>query len=127
VNKPNRKKPPPRLPPVSEEMKAWSAALASEIGGWPGVTFRPMFGFMAVYRRNRIFAVLPRSRAMGTPSSLAFKLEDAGPRVLASLRKDSRIQMTMMRARRWFVLELSSDRDLKHAMDWLGRAYEAAR
>jgi len=32
-----------------------------------------------------------------------------------------------MQARRWFAFELSSDRDLKDALDWLGRAYEAAR
>lgn len=114
------------MPLVSEEMKAWSSALACEIGEWPRVTFRPMFGLMAVYRRKRIFAVLPRSRAMGTSNSVAFKLEDAGPSVLARLRADSRIQTMMMRAKRWFVLELSSDRDLNDALDWLGRAYEAA-
>jgi len=114
------------MPFVSEEMKAWSTALASEIGEWPRVRFRPMFGLMAVYRGERIFAVLPRSRALGTSSSVAFKLEDAGPRVRARLRADSRIQTTLMRAKQWFVLELSSDRDLNDALHWLGRAYEAA-
>jgi hypothetical protein len=121
------KSPRPKLPPVSEEMKAWSAALKAELADWPSVTGRPMFGFVAQYRGKRIFAVLPRTRAMGTPNSLAFKLEDAGPRVLARLRKDTRIQTTMMQAKRWFVFELSSDRDLKDALNWLGRAYEAAR
>jgi len=85
-----------------------------------------MFGFKALYRGKRIFAILPRTRGMGTPNSLAFKLEKAGPRVLARLHKDSRIQTTTMQARRWFVFEMSSDRDLKDVLDWLGRAYEAA-
>lgn len=116
----------PKLPPVSEEMKAWSAALEAEVADWPRVSVRAMFGFKALYRGKRIFAVLPRTRGMGTANSLAFKLEDAGPRVLAQLRKDSRVQMTTMRARRWFVFNVSSDRDLKDALDWLGRAYEAA-
>lgn len=114
------------MPPVSEEMKAWSAALASEVAGWAHVTFRPMFGLTAIYRGDRIFAVLPRSRAMGTPNSIAFKLEGAGPRVLARLKKDSRLQTTMMRAKRWFVFELSSENDLRGALDWLGQAHKAA-
>lgn len=116
----------PKLPHVSEEMKAWSAALSSETAEWPRLTSRPMFGLMALYRGERIFAVLPRSRAMGTPNSVAFKLDDAQPRLLTRLRKDARIRTTMIRAKRWFVFELSSDRDLKDALDWLERAYEAA-
>jgi len=116
----------PKLPAVSEEMKAWSVALGAEIAGWPSVSSRPMFGFTALYRGKRIFAILPRTRGMETPNSLAFKLEDAGPRALARLRGESRIQTAVMRASRWFVFELSSDGDLKAALDWLGRAYEAA-
>jgi hypothetical protein len=116
----------PRLPPASEQMKAWSAALEAELADWPRVSARAMFGFKALYRGKRIFAVLPRTRAMGSANSLAFKLEVAAPRVLARLRKDSRIQTTMMHAGRWFVFELASDRDLKDALEWLGRAYEAA-
>jgi hypothetical protein len=120
------KKPRPKLPTASEQMKAWSAALGAEIAGWPGVASRSMFGFTALYRGERIFAILPRTRGMETPNSLAFKLEEAGPRVLARLRGESRIQTTVMRASRWFAFELSSDGDLKDALDWLGRAYEAA-
>ena len=121
-----RPSPRPKLPPVSEEMKGWSAALEAELADWPRVSVRVMFGFKALYRGKRIFAVLPRTRGMGTANSLAFKLEDAGPRVLARLRREPRIQTTMMQAKRWFVFELSSDRDLRDALGWLERAYEAA-
>lgn len=86
-----------------------------------------MFGFTSWYRGKRIFAVLPRTRGMGSPNSLAFKLEKAGPRILARLQAEKRISTPVMQATRWFVLELSSDRDLKIALDWIGRAYEAAR
>jgi hypothetical protein len=65
----------PKLPKASEEMKAWSGALAAEVAGWPQVTTRAFFGFTALYRRDRIFALLPRTRAMATPNSLAFKLD----------------------------------------------------
>ena len=104
----------------------WSAAFAEELEGWPGVSSRPMFGFTALYRGKRIFAALPRTRAMGSPNALAFKLENAGPRILARLRRESRIGTTVMRASRWYVFEMASDRDWKDALDWLGRAYEAA-
>ena len=115
------------LPAISEEMKAWSAALEAELIEWPRVSGRSMFGFNALYRGKRIFAVLPRTRGVGNSNSLAFKLEGAGPRVLARLSKDPRVNSTMMRASRWFAFELCSQRDLKDALDWLGRAYEAAR
>jgi hypothetical protein len=126
VKKSFNKSPRPRLPVVSEEMKAWAAALVEELAGWPGVTSRPMFGLTAFYRGKQIFAVLPRTRGMGSPSSAAFKLSKAGPRVLARLRREERISTTVMQASRWFVFELATDQDLKGALEWLGRAYEAA-
>lgn len=107
-------------------MKAWAAALESELLSWPQVRAKAMFGFTALYRGKRIFAVLPRTRGMGSASSLAFKLEKPGPRVLARLKKDARIASTIMQASRWFVFEMESDRDLNDGLAWLGRAYEAA-
>ena len=106
-------------------MKAWSAVLA-EACGWPRVSIRPMFGFTALYRGKKIFAMLPRTRGMGSPNSLAFKLENAAPRILAKLRREARISTTIMRASRWFVFELASDEDLTEALRWLNQAYEAA-
>jgi len=129
----NEKPSRPKLPKVSEEMKAWSAALAAEIGGWPHVTARSFFGFTALYRKDNMFAALPRTRAMGTANSFVFKLEDAPLR--GRLAKDSRIgtmqrdalqaDATRTKKARWFTFELASDTDLHDALDWLGRAYEA--
>lgn len=121
------RKPHPKFFPISEEMKAWAMALGEELGTWPRVSSRAMFGFTALYRGKQIFAVLPRTKGIGSPNSLAFKLPKAGPRVLARLSADQRISTTLMKATRWFVFEISSDRDLNDALDWLGRAYEAAR
>lgn len=116
----------PKLPAVSEEMKAWSAALASEVCGWPNVTARSFFGFNALYRGERMFGALPRTRGMLTPNSLVLKLETATPAVRARLAKDSRASSMQMQKARWFTFELSSDTDLHDALDWLGRAYDAA-
>jgi len=85
-----------------------------------------MFGFTALQRGKRIFAILPRTRGMGSPSSLAFKLENAGPRLLRRLREEPHISTTVMRASRWFVFELAAGLDLNEALDWRSRAYEAA-
>jgi hypothetical protein len=126
-NRPAPKRNRPLLTPISEEMKAWSTALAAELSSWPRVSSRPMFGFTALYRGKRIFAILPRTRGMGSASSLAFKLENPGPRRLAQLQADKRLSTTTMRATRWFVFELTSNGDLNDALDWLARAYDDAR
>jgi hypothetical protein len=113
-----------KLPVISEEMKAWSAALAAEIGDWPDVTMRPFFGFTALYRDDKLFGLLPHTRGMETENSLVFKLEVPGPRVLTRLRQDSRIGSTVMQKARWFTFELTTDADLRDALEWLGRGYE---
>jgi hypothetical protein len=116
----------PRLPKITEEMKAWSAALGTEVMTWPGVTTRPMFGLTAVYRASRIFAVLPRTRCMDVPSSIAFKLESTGVRIQARAQRDPRISFSNMHNARWLSFEMNCDVDLHPALQWLSRAYEAA-
>lgn len=107
-------------------MKAWSAALAGEIAGRPRVATRFFFGFTAVYRRDRIFALLPRTRGMESANSLGFKVEDPTPSVRARIEKDPRVGSTQMQKARWFTYKLSSDADLHDALEWLNRAYRAA-
>ena len=116
----------PKLPAISEEMKAWAAGLAGEAGNWPRVNTRAFFGFTALYRTDKIFALVPRTRGMNTANSLAFKLESVTAAVRKQLEKDRRIGTSMMPQARWFSFELSRDADLRDALDWLDRAYEAA-
>jgi hypothetical protein len=116
----------PKLPKASEEMKAWSAALAAEVAGWPQVTARAFFGFTALYRRQRVFALLPRTRAMRTATSLAFKLGSPRSGTLTQLKQDPRVGSTDMQKARWFTFEITTSGDLRDALDWLGQAYEAA-
>jgi len=63
----------PKLLTLSPEMKHICAALISELSTWPGVTMRPMFGFCSVYRGRKIFAVLPKTRQLEIPGSVAYK------------------------------------------------------
>ena len=121
-----RKTPRAKLPPVSEQMKAWSAALASEVADWPQVSARSFFGFSALYRKDKMFAALPRTRAMGTPNSLVFKIVERNPEVCDKLEKDRRVGDMEMQKARWFTFELASDHDLHDALDWIGLAYDAA-
>jgi hypothetical protein len=107
-------------------MKAWSAALAVEVGSWPEVATRSFFGFTALYRKEKIFALAPRTRGMETANSLAFKFEAPSAAARARLEADPRIGSMQIQKARWFTFELSSDADLHDALDWLGRAYEAA-
>ena len=116
----------PKFPTVSEQMKAWSAALADEVNGWPQVTSWSFFGFIALYRKDRMFAALPRTRAMETANSLVFKIENPSARLRTQLEADPRIGSMNMQKARWYTLELSSDADLHDALDWIGRAYDAA-
>jgi hypothetical protein len=114
------------MPRIAEEMKAWSAALETEVAHLRHVPRKPMFGLMALYHGTHIFAILPRTRALGSASSLAFKLEKPKPRALAAIEREPRIQTTIMKARRWYVFEMSVDSDLRDALAWLRRAYETA-
>lgn len=107
-------------------MKAWSAALAAEVTSWPQVRTRAFFGFRALYRGDKIFAILPRTRAMGTPNTLAFKFESITPRLRAQLDRDHRVGTTEMRAARWQTFDLHADVDLHDALDWLAQAHRAA-
>jgi hypothetical protein len=48
------------------------------------------------------------------------------PALRSRIEKDSRVGTVNMQKARWFTFEVSSDRDLHDALDWLGSAYEAA-
>lgn len=117
----------PRLPKISEEMKAWSAALSAEVANWPDVTVRPMFGMFGVYRGKRILAVLPRTRALDVPDSIAFKVPVSSPGLRRRAKPDPRIKFPESTQPKWLTFAIGSEGDLRGALEWLHRAYEAAR
>ena len=70
---PRTKKNRPKLPPVSEGMRRIFALLAGEVGAWPGVSTKPMFGFRAIYREGVVFAMLPDKRSLEVADAIAYK------------------------------------------------------
>jgi hypothetical protein len=114
-------------PPVSEQMKAWSLALAAELVEWPQVTQKSFFGFTALYRGKKMFALLPRTRNIFTSNAVAFCMEAANRSTRTLLEKDLRISAFDKDKTRWFTFELSGNADLHDALDYLGRAFDSAR
>ncbi len=113
---------------VSEEMRQWSAMLEQELGRWPRLMRRSMFGLVCFYRDGVIFAALPRTRALSTPNSIIFKLDPMPPWLLRRAKKDPRIDSEREEAgARWYSFELNSQDDLRDALCWLSRAYEEAK
>lgn len=122
--KPNR----PKLPHIAEEMKQWSAMLGQELSTWPQVKSRPMFGLLAFYRRAKIFAGLPVTRGLKTPSSIIFKIEPMPPDLLRRARQDPRIDtQSELPGTRWYSFEVALAEDLRDALWWLNQAYERAK
>lgn len=105
------------LPPVSPEMERWCALLEEEVSGWRKVHTRPMFGMLALYRDDRIFAALPRTRAAGTPNSLLVKLPGA---------RSDRLTAGRGPGKAWSSFEMASSDDIAQAVRLLQRAYNKA-
>jgi hypothetical protein len=115
-----------QLPTLSEQMKAWSTALAAEIREWPQVTQKSFFGFTALYRGKTMFGLLPRTRSIFKGNAVAFRMEGASRGTRSRLEKDPRIAAFDKDKTRWFTFELSRDADLHEALDYLGSAFDAA-
>jgi hypothetical protein len=107
-------------------MKAWSAALASELRDWPQVTLKSFFGFTALYRGRLMFGLLPRTRSVFKGNAVAFRLE-RGNRSAQMLREKTRVFAAFDKDKaRWFTFQILCDTDLHGALDFLGRAFDAA-
>jgi len=118
----------PKWFPIDDEMKELSAMLEEEVSDWPGVSMRPMFGYQGLYRDGTIFAALPRSRAMKSPTSIMFKIASVTPAILDSARKDPRVDtVSRVPGAGWFFFELNAPSATQSALGWIGRAYEAAK
>jgi hypothetical protein len=117
-----------RFPAISEDMRHWSAMLEAEVKSWPGVTSKPMFGFHSLYHRKTIFAALPYSHGLVSPSSFILKFDPMPPSLSQLAEKEPRLDTATRVSRKgWFCFELFSNADVRDAVWWLGQAYQAAR
>ena len=113
----------PKMPPISEEMKRWSALLNTEVTGWPHIATKPMFGMMGLYRKKKIFGGLPVTRGFDTPNSVIFRFDLMPPDLQERALKDKRISP----GTRWFSFQVNSTEDLRDVIWWLNQAYEKAK
>jgi hypothetical protein len=121
-------RPRPEFPVISAEMQHWSAMLGVEVESWPAVTCKRMFGFRFLYRRKAVFAALPYSRGLFTPSSILLKFHPLPAGLLQQAQKEPRLDIgTRMSGKGWFSFELFSDADVRDAVWWLNQAYEGAK
>jgi TfoX/Sxy family transcriptional regulator of competence genes len=102
---------------IDEDMQRWCATLVDEVAAWPRVTSRPMFGLVGLYRGKSIFAAVPRTRAVGTASSLLVKLPQG---------RQPRLKAASGPGKGWVTFELHSPDDIPEALRWLERAYDKA-
>jgi hypothetical protein len=117
----------PKLVPISEEMKEWSAMLQHELSDWPDVSSRPMFGFLSLYRKKAIFAALPHTRGVGTPNSFMFRFASMAAELQQKARQAPQMRLEERSpGAKWYAFELNSTDDLRDALWWLSQAYESA-
>jgi hypothetical protein len=113
---------------ATEEMKEWSAMLAQEIEKWPKVAAKPMFGMRCYYRGKNVFGALPVTRSINNGNSFMFKIHPMPPTLLKKADADARISASeALKAMKWTLFEMSSERDLNDALWWLAQAYEKAK
>ena len=113
---------PAKLYRASEEIKEWAGMLAAELATWPRVRSKPMFGLVSFYRGQKIFAALPRTRALTSPHSIIFKFHAEN----AATRK-ARRELHAYPAAKWLSFQLRSPEDLGTAVEWLDLAYRSAK
>jgi hypothetical protein len=112
--------------PATEDIRRLSVLIAGEVGTWPNVTAKKMFGMNSLYRGAQIFAALPDTRAFFSGQCLIFKLQRVDERLDLKLGNDSRVNRSARIGAKWFGYELDTTKDINGAIDWLSEAYEQA-
>jgi hypothetical protein len=116
----------PKLLPITEEMKEWSADLDHELTSWPRTRRKPMFGLIAFYRDSVIFAAIPRTKSFEPENSIGFKLYKLSVKTRNALQKDLRIHAENPQLTGWIGFQIRESRDLNAALEWLALAYDGA-
>ena len=117
----------PKLLPITEQMKEWSAHLDREISSWAGVVRKPMFGMIAFYRDDTIFAAIPRTKSFEPENSAAFKLNNPAPKLKSQLDEDDRIILSPKGMTGWTSFDIRDASDLNAALRWIEAAYTNAK
>lgn len=124
----------PKLVPISEEMKEYAAHLSEEVSAWPQVSLRPMFGFYGVYRKEKIFGVIPKTRTMEEGNAIWYKLwpaqttrPKAGSKHARTKARREEMEDMTVTGPNWKSFLVASPAHLHGAIEVLSRAYESAK
>jgi hypothetical protein len=110
-----------------EEVQRWSALLSEEIVSWPEVRAKHMFGFLAYYRGDVLFGILPRTRGFDSGRLVILKFDPMPPKLFHRAERDPRLgTWTRFPRKGWFTFELTSEDDLRDALWWLQHACSCA-
>jgi len=124
-NKPAKRQPPtmrerPKMPPISEAMKQWSAMLKAEVIGWPQ-SLQPMFGMSAFIDARKS---LPLCRSRGIRHSQLHHIQfDPMP---ADLNQRALKSRASLQEPAGFLRDPVHGRSTRRLW-WLNQAYEAAK
>ena len=113
---------------VSEQMAQWSALLGDELVSWPQVTTRQMFGGMAYYRADSIFAILPVTREFFVPNQVGVKFPRSKPfpsKLKQKIEADERIRVGETFVQ-WLMFRIDTDADLRNFLEYVAYAHEDA-
>ena len=78
--------------------------------------------------RKNVFGALPVTRSIDNGNSFMLKIHPMPPALLKKADGDERVSAsTALKAMKWTLFEMSSERDLTDALWWLNQAYEKAK
>lgn len=123
------------MKPTSEAARRWAEGLRQELEKWPGVQVRRAFGMVLVYREDIVFGALPGTRALYEEDAILIKFVRESPalarrigaeRCFVAGNMQERGKNKQGEGRKWRIYLLREERDVREAVEWLGRAYELA-
>ena len=117
----------PKFFPVDQETRHCASLIENEVARWPNVRVKPMFGMAAFFRKNAIFAAVPRTRTLRSPQSIIMKFHPVPDSLVEKIQAESRIaDRAPGPGAGWHAFELSSPDDIRDALWWLNQAYDCA-
>lgn len=113
--------------PASEELKSLVAAIEREVSSWPQVNLKPMFGMTAVYRKDIIFGLLPKTRSLHSGDSIWMKFAKLTPAIKKKLQSEPRIiPPRKPTGAQWYTMSAVTPAEYGFVIEWLAIAHQAA-
>ena len=117
-------------PPIvlaSEELRSLLAAIEQEVACWPEVQVKRMFGMTSIYRSEKIFGLLPKTRSLRAGDSIWMKFPNLSSSIKKKISGEPRIVPPRKpTGARWYTLTQITPEDYGFVIEWLALAHKAA-